>query len=34
MDISHAAVFITVSTLSLITLALVFFLIKPAAKVS
>jgi ACDE family multidrug resistance protein len=34
MDISHAAVFITVSTLSLITLGLVFFLIKPEAKVS
>jgi ACDE family multidrug resistance protein len=34
MDISHAAVFITVSTLSLITLGLVFFLIKPEANVS
>jgi ACDE family multidrug resistance protein len=34
MEISHAAVFITASTLSLITLGLIFFLIKPEAKVS
>jgi ACDE family multidrug resistance protein len=34
MGISHAIVFITVSVLSLISLGLVFFLIKPDAKVS
>ncbi|GIP33907.1 MFS transporter [Paenibacillus sp. J2TS4] len=34
MDISHSVVFITVSALSLIALGLVFFLIKPEAKVS
>ncbi|MFC5451708.1 MFS transporter [Paenibacillus aestuarii] len=34
MNISHKAIFITVSSLSLITLALVFFLIKPQGKVN
>lgn len=34
MDISTYAVFITVSALSLVTLGLVFFLIKPDAKVA
>jgi MFS transporter, ACDE family, multidrug resistance protein len=34
MDKSHALVFITVSSLSLITLGLVFFLIKPDKKVA
>ncbi len=34
MDISDKIVFITVSCLSLITLGLVFFLIKPQGKIS
>ncbi|MDB5056311.1 MAG: transporter [Bacilli bacterium] len=34
MDVSHAAIFISVSALSFITLGLVFFTIKPDAKVS
>ncbi|WP_350340476.1 MFS transporter [Paenibacillus hexagrammi] len=34
MKISHQTVFITVSTLSLITLGLVFFLIKPKGQIS
>jgi ACDE family multidrug resistance protein len=34
MDISHKTIFITVSALSLLTLGLVFFLIKPDNKVS
>lgn len=33
MEISHRTVFITVSSLSLISLALVFFLVKPGKKV-
>ncbi|MCR8643899.1 MFS transporter [Paenibacillus sp. N1-5-1-14] len=34
MDISHAALFITISALSLITLGLVFFLIKPKGQIN
>lgn len=34
MEISHSVVFITVSSLSLVTLLLVFFLIKPDAQVN
>lgn len=34
MDISHATVFITVTSLSLITLGLAFFLIKPKGTIS
>ncbi|WP_442601360.1 MFS transporter [Paenibacillus sp. KN14-4R] len=34
MDISHAALFISISSLSLITLGLVFFLIKPKGEIN
>jgi len=34
MSISHKAIFITVSSLSLVTLVLVFFLIKPQGKIN
>lgn len=34
MDISHKAIFVSVSTLACITLAMIFFLIKPARQVN